>query len=328
MPRFSLIVPVYKIEEYLPKCIESVLAQTCQDYELLLIDDGSPDGCGSICDRYAAAHPDRIRAVHQPNGGAGAARNNGIFLSSGEYLLFVDGDDYLSETMLADLSTAIDENPADMILFGAQVEKNGKTVGELHENIPAGTLLTVHSQPALFFGVMAPWNRAYRRTLFTQSGITFPTKVWYEDIRVVTKLLAAARTALRLPGAYYHYLQREGSTMNNRNAERNGEILLAFDDILSWYREKGYFDENRDELEFQAILHIWLAATVRVVQIDVKHHLIVDFRSYMLSHFPDFAKNPYLPTLDRNKALIHRLLLGRHYRTVRLIFRLKNRLGR
>ena len=74
MPRFSLIVPVYRVEAYLPKCIESVLAQTCQDYELLLIDDGSPDGCGKICDDYAAKYPDKLRAIHQPNGGAGAAR--------------------------------------------------------------------------------------------------------------------------------------------------------------------------------------------------------------------------------------------------------------
>ena len=78
MPTFSLIVPVYRIETYLPKCIDSVLAQTCQDYELLLVDDGSPDGCGAICDRYAARYPDKIRAIHQENGGAGAARNHGI----------------------------------------------------------------------------------------------------------------------------------------------------------------------------------------------------------------------------------------------------------
>lgn len=328
MPTFSLIVPVYKIEEYLPKCIDSVLAQTCQDYELLLIDDGSPDGGGAICDQYATAHPGKIRAVRQPNGGAGAARNQGIALSQGEYLLFVDGDDYLSPEFLEDLSATIAKTPADLILFGAQVEKNGKKVGELHEDVPTESLLDVRQVPQLFFGVMAPWSRAYRRTLFTETGITFPTRVWYEDIRVVTKILAVAQTAVRIPGAYYHYLQREGSTMNNRNAARNGEILTAFDDILSWYQEQGYYNSARDVLEFLAISHIWLAATVRVVQIDRKHPLIGDFRSYMIQHFPEFEKNPYLPTLDKNKALIHRLLLKQRYGTVRLIFRIKALLGK
>ena len=96
MPQFSIIIPVYRVEEYLEKCVDSILAQTCQDFELLLIDDGSPDGSGAICDRYAASHPNQVRALHQPNGGAGAARNRGIELAQGDYLLFVDGDDWLA----------------------------------------------------------------------------------------------------------------------------------------------------------------------------------------------------------------------------------------
>jgi len=83
MPQFSIIIPVYRVEEYLEKCVDSILAQTCQDFELLLIDDGSPDGSGAICDRYAASHPNQGRALHQPNGGPGLARNPGIQLAQG-----------------------------------------------------------------------------------------------------------------------------------------------------------------------------------------------------------------------------------------------------
>ena len=325
MPMFSIIIPIYKVEDYLPKCIDSILAQKCQDFELLLIDDGSPDSCGKICDDYAAKHP-RIRAVHQPNGGAGAARNRGISLATGEYLLFVDGDDYLSDNFLSDLLDTAKTTPADLILFGAEVERDGKKVGELHEDVPVGKLLNVADEPRLFFGVMAPWNRAYRRTLFTEHDIDFATKVWYEDIRVVTKVLAAAKTAVRLPDAYYHYLQREGSSMNNKNSERNVEILYAYDDILSWYDARGLLSRFREELTFQAVQHILLAATVRVLLIDRKHPLIEKFRDYMEQHFPDFRENKYLPLLDRNKQLIYKLLLKKRYRTVRMIFRTKARL--
>ena len=328
MPKFSLIVPVYRIEEYLPKCIDSVLAQTCQDFELLLIDDGSPDGCGKICDDYAARHPDRIRTVHQPNGGAGAARNHGIRLSHGEYLLFVDGDDYLSPDFLAALTGVIEKTPADLVLFGALVERDGRQVGRLDETVPAERLLTVRDEPELYFGVMAPWNRAYRRTLFTENDIEFATKVWYEDIRVVTKLLAVAQTAYRLPGAYYHYLQREGSAMNNKNVTRNAEILQAYDDILGWYGAHGFLEARRAELTFQAVQHILLAATVRVLLIDRKSPLVGEFRAYMERHFPDFRENRYLPLLDKNKRLVYRLLLKQRYRTVRMIFRVKRLLGR
>lgn len=328
MPTFSLIVPIYKVEAYLPKCIDSVLAQTCKDYELLLVDDGSPDNSGKICDEYAAKYPERIRAIHQPNGGAGAARNHGISVSTGEYILFLDGDDYLADNLLSDLKKAMSETVADLYLFGAIVEKDGKEVGQLHELIPCDQLCTAKAHPELFFGVMAPWNRAYKRTLFTDYQIEFASKVWYEDIRVVTKIHTVAASAYRLPGAYYHYLQREGSAMNNKNVERNVEIIYAFDDLCQWFDGHKDCADYRKELEFLAIQHLLIAASVRVAQIDRKHHLLADFQKYMQQHFPDFRNNPYLPTLDSNKSLIYRLLLKKRYKTVRMIFKIKSLLGK
>ena len=109
MPRFSLIVPVYRVEEYLPKCVDSVRAQECQDFELLLVDDGSPDRCPALCDAYAAEDPQHIRVIHQENAGPGAARNRGIDEARGDYLVFLDSDDYLSPETLAELSKAIDD---------------------------------------------------------------------------------------------------------------------------------------------------------------------------------------------------------------------------
>ena len=326
MPTFSLIVPIYKIEEYLPKCIGSVLAQKCRDYELLLIDDGSPDASGKLIDEYAAEYPDRIRAIHQPNGGAGAARNHGIQLAKGEYILFVDGDDYLDDTLLRDLSEEISKTHAQLYLFGAHVEKDGVKNSELHELIEAGKITNGEADPKLFFGVMAPWNRAYHKSLF--ANIEFASKVWYEDIRVVTKINALAETVVRLPKPYYHYLQREGSAMNNKNSERNVEIIYAFDDILKWFEAENLLEKYRNEIEFLAIEHLLIAASVRVLQIDRKHHLIADFRTYMETHFKKFAFNPHLQLLDKNKRLIYKLLLKRRYRTVLAIFRIKHLLGR
>lgn len=93
-PILSIIVPVYKVEQYLAECIESILAQTLTDWELILVDDGSPDGSGAICDRYAA-HDGRIKVIHRPNGGVSAARNDALNIARGRYITFVDGDDYL-----------------------------------------------------------------------------------------------------------------------------------------------------------------------------------------------------------------------------------------
>ena len=295
MPQFSIIIPVYRVEEYLEKCVDSILAQTCQDFELLLIDDGSPDGSGAICDRYAASHPNQVRALHQPNGGAGAARNRGIELAQGDYLLFVDGDDWLAPNLLEDLSASIAATPADLYLFGALVERDGKVTGELHEELPADLPTHTKDAPQLFFGVMAPWNRAYRRTLFTEGGIRFATKVWYEDIRIVTKVLALAEQVVRLPGAYYHYLQREGSAMNNKNCARNVEILYAFDDILGWFGEHGLREAYRDELTFLAISHLLIAASVRVARIDCNGEKLPRLPRKSLSAAPRPQQAPRLP---------------------------------
>ena len=325
MPQFSIIIPVYRVEEYLEKCVDSILAQTCQDFELLLIDDGSTDGGAEA---VRAIRSPLVRLVRQPNAGVCAARNRGIELAQGDYLLFVDGDDWLAPNLLEDLSASIAATPADLYLFGALVERDGKVTGELHEELPADLPTHAKDAPQLFFGVMAPWNRAYRRTLFTEGGIRFATKVWYEDIRIVTKVLALAEQVVRLPGAYYHYLQREGSAMNNKNCARNVEILYAFDDILGWFGEHGLREAYRDELTFLAISHLLLAASVRVARIDCKSELLGQFRDYMEKNFPDFRENRYLPRLDRNKRLVYRLLLKRRYRAVRLLFRVKDALGR
>lgn len=328
MPRFSLIVPVYKVEEYLPKCVESIRAQSCQDYELLLVDDGSPDRCPALCDAYAAQDPAHIRVIHQPNAGPGAARNRGIDEAEGDYIVFVDSDDYLSPETLEELRRAIGQTGADLYHFGAFVERNGRVIGQVREQVPVDHVTDLRQAPRYFFGTMAPWGKAYRRALFSDKSLRYPPQVRYEDIRLSVKLLARCERIVSLKGTYYHYLQREDSAMRNRNADRNAELLTAFDDILAWYRENGLFDEFRDELCALAVEHILLSATVRVLLIDPHHRLIGEFRSYVEREFPDYASNRYVAELPRARALAFRLLQKRRYRTVRLLFGLKERLGK
>lgn len=328
MPRFSLIVPVYRVEQYLPKCVDSVRAQECQDFELLLVDDGSPDRCPALCDAYAAEDPQHIRVIHQENAGPGAARNRGIDEARGDYLVFLDSDDYLSPETLAELSKAIDQTDADLYHFGAFVERNGRVLGRAQEQVAPNRVTDLRHAPRYFFGTMAPWGKAYRRALFSDKTLRYPPRVRYEDIRLSVKLLARCERIVTLEGTYYHYLQRDDSAMRNRNADRNAELLLAFDDILSWYRENGLFEEYRDELCALAVEHIFLSATVRVLLIDPHHRLIGEFRAYMEREFPDYAANRYVAELPRARALAFRLLQKKRYGTVRLLFGIKERLGK
>lgn len=151
MPELSIIVPVYKVEKYLPRCIDSILAQTFGDFELILIDDGSPDGCGRICDEYARKDK-RIVVIHQKNMGVSAARNAGLDIARGRYIGFVDSDDWIEPRMYEVMMDAIRENGADMAVCGVRyADEDGKftRADRLSEGVysRAGLLEDVFAMP-------------------------------------------------------------------------------------------------------------------------------------------------------------------------------------
>ena len=151
MPELSIIVPVYKVEKYLPRCIDSILAQTFGDFELILIDDGSPDGCGRICDEYAQKDK-RIVAIHQKNMGVSEARNAGLDIAHGRYIGFVDSDDWIEPQMYEVMMDAIRENGADMAVCGVRyADEDGKftRADRLSEGVytRAGLLEDVFAMP-------------------------------------------------------------------------------------------------------------------------------------------------------------------------------------
>lgn len=322
--RFSIIIPVYNVAEYLQTCIDSVLANNCSDCEVILVDDGATDGlCPAICDENAAKHPELIRVIHQENKGLGGARNTGIAAARGEYLFFVDSDDTISPHALATLSAAIDESHADIYSFPLiSHDGQGRSV-----HTPTSVLVdrpfALREHPAFLLALPAACARIWKRTLF--SDTRFPTRVWYEDIRTSAKLFALADRIVTLRTPLYYYLQRPGSIMRSDNTARNHEILDAFEDLLCWYRERGLFRVYRHELCRLAVDHVLLAASVRVARMDPASALLPDFLAFMEREFPDYRSNPYIPQLPFLHKLLLRLIPGGHYRTIRFLFRLKER---
>lgn len=322
--KFSVIIPVYNVKDYLEKCVQSVLAQHCDSYEIILVDDGSTDGSGALCDDIAAGNS-KIRVIHKTNGGLGDARNAGLEQAKGEYVVFLDSDDYIDKAMLAELSQTVDETHADIITFGFFVDNNGDTSKVLIDPLPEGRKFTLADTPELLLALPNAWSRIYTRELFLRTGIQYPGRVWYEDIRTTTKLFAMAESVVSVHRPYYYYVVRENSITHNRNIDRNREIIEAFDDLLGWYRENGLFERYRDELCRLAIDHIFLAASVRVLTVDPKHPLVGEFERYMREHFPNFEKNRYVRQMSRSKKLAFQLLLHHQYRLLAMLFRVKNR---
>ena len=327
--RFSIIIPVYNVKDYLEACFRSVAAQGGDDYEIILVDDGSTDGeSGSLCDRLAAEAPERTTVIHKPNGGLGDARNVGMEHAQGEYVLFVDSDDYLLPGLLDALRLKLSETNADIIDFGFVVD-NGGVIRERHfgELTEFGSF-ALSEHPEALLVLPAAWRRLYRRSLFLDHAIRYPSRAWYEDIRTTPKLFAKAQTITALDAPFYGYVVRDGSITRNSNVARNAEILDAFDDLRAWFSASGLWETYRDEFTRLAVDHILLAASVRVLKTDPHHPLLTTFQDYMNAHFPGYMDCPYLADLSHQHKLILRLLRAGHFETVRAMFKLKDSFSR
>ncbi len=191
MPKLSVIIPVYNVENYLGKCLVSVIYPELEDYEIILVNDGSTDASGSICAEYAARFPALVRVITTENGGLGRARDVGIDAAAGEYLLFLDSDDYLSPDALPEMMALLDRG-FDMCFFDIRsVNEDGRLLKYMHGCAIEGEF-TLESYPELLFEMPSAWNKIYRRTLFTENGIYYPGRVWYEDMYVTPLLYTKA----------------------------------------------------------------------------------------------------------------------------------------
>ena len=216
-PKISVIVPVYKVEPYLRKCLDSIVGQTYENLEILLVDDGSPDNCGAICDEYAAKDP-RITVIHQENAGLSAARNAALDIARGDYIGFVDSDDWIEPDMYEYLMTNALQDRADIAICGHWVEYPDRSVpmgwprAELMDR--SDGLCALLTDQVLHNHV---WDKLWKKELF--DGVRFPVGRNYEDVAVAYRLFEAADRILCLPEQKHHYLIRSDSIIGLGNLQ-------------------------------------------------------------------------------------------------------------
>ncbi len=243
-PAVSVIVPVYKVEQYLDKCVQSILDQTFRDFELLLVDDGSPDKCGDMCEAWAKKDG-RIRVIHKPNGGLSDARNAGIGQASGDYLLFVDSDDWIEKDMLATLYGLIRDADADMACCNFRsVNEDGSQHWD--DAVITPGVWTEEDFWKQFFSSNAQtycnvaWNKLYKKELF--DTVRYPVGRINEDVYILYDLVSQCKKIAATDQIGYYYLFRAGSIMNRSGSLRkltNPEAYInrarAFADRQLWY---------------------------------------------------------------------------------------------
>ncbi len=320
--KLSIIVPVYGVEKYIDKCLNSLVKQSLKEIEIIVVNDGTKDNSQKIIDKYVKKYPDKIKSYIKENGGQGSARNYGLKKATGEYIGYVDSDDFVEKDMYKKLYNKAKENNYDIVVCG------NYNVSEDYQNKNIDTFINNYNTDLenIFFGKMAVWNKIYKRDILIKNKLEFKEKVWYEDLAFTLKAIMNSNTFAFIDEPLYDYLIREGSTMNNSNVQRNLEILDAFNDILSYIKHNKK-EEYFSKIEFLAIDHIYISAIVRVLKAEaddkVKRETINKLIDYMNTNFPNYKNNKYINTLSKNRKIIYKLINIKMYGLINLIFKVK-----
>ena len=217
---FSIIVPIYKVEKFLNRCVDSILAQSFTDFEVILVDDGSPDGCGAICDAYADRDP-RVRVIHKPNGGLVSARNAGIFAARGDYICYVDGDDWAKPELLAFVRDRLAASPVplDMVIFGAEVVRETGNTPYFH-GVSEGYYDRARLEKDIFPHLLSDrryrfyfnnalhahtWNKVCRRELQLEHYVRDERIRMYTDVPFTYEILLNCRNVYICNEPLYYY---------------------------------------------------------------------------------------------------------------------------
>ena len=237
----SIIIPVYKVEKYLEKCIQSVINQTYENLQIILVDDGSPDNCGKICDEYAKKDH-RIEVIHKSNGGLSDARNKGLEIAKGEYIGFVDSDDYIEADMYEVLYNLLKQYNADVSICNFYTVSQGKiSIKNADNGINEYNRIEILKEILLDKNIQSyAWNKLYKKELFDE--IKYPIGKKYEDIGTTFYLLEKCNKVVVTGKSEYYYINRQDSIVNNVTESTITDYIEL---IIQRY---DYLEENIKEL--------------------------------------------------------------------------------
>ncbi|KGF09402.1 hypothetical protein HMPREF1635_03025 [Clostridiales bacterium S5-A14a] len=225
--KLSVIIPVYNIEEYIERCVESVLAQDYPNFEVILVDDGSQDNSGKLCDLLSEKYS-LVRVIHKPNGGQSEARNIGIEDAKGDYIIFIDGDDFIDQYMFSDLMKYCNTDKYDLVGCHHKDDYDGKIINSNRQVIDFDSN-GIEALKLLLEGKLIPGTacaKIIKKSLL--SNIRFPVGKTYEDVYFTTEILLNVKIAHFTTKAYYHYWHRSNSTTTEKYSEKSWDIIDAY----------------------------------------------------------------------------------------------------
>ncbi len=280
----SVIIPVYNVEDYIERCLKSVINQTYKHLEIIVVDDESPDNSLNIAKKIAE-NDKRIKFFHKKNGGLSDARNYGLARAKGKYICFVDSDDYIENEFVEKLYEAIRKNQCDISICNIKRVYDNHTSIDFIDDIKAKLCI----RPAA-------WNKMYKKELFENNNITFPVGKWYEDLATTPKMTMEYKYAL-VDEALYNYVQRSNSITHTAD-NRIFDIYSVIENTENYMKEKKLYKRKYSVLEFMNIYHISIGTVYRAKSHkEFSPSMIRDIQMYVKEKYPEWYKNEYIKIL-------------------------------
>lgn len=307
----SVIVPVYNVEKYLSTCLDSILNQTFQNFELILVDDGSTDSCGCICDKYEKLD-NRIKVIHKKNGGLSEARNVGIEASVGEYITFIDSDDYVNQFFLEYLFREIIKYQADISACGYYRVKDDEAIFPIRGDNNTIFMTNKEAVKAAYLSKLPGFEfitcaKLYRSSLFKKYQITFPKGKIHEDMFTTYKLLYYAQAIVFFNQDMYYYRFRPGSIMTSNYSLKNISVLEAAHEACVFFETKG--EKELLSISFNAYLKHLLNVYQHLTYENVKENKKEIFKVLKLKITKDWKYYSTKITMPLKKRVFYKILV-------------------
>lgn len=310
--KVSVIVPVYNVEDYLPRCLDTLVGQTLKDIEIIIINDGSKDNSEEIIKKYQKKYKDKIIYHKKVNEGQGVARNYALNIAKGEYITFVDSDDFIDITMLEKLYNKATEDNADIVCSEGFIEVTENTRKEIKYEFDS-----IDQYIKYILNNSGPWGKIIKREIIVKNNLTFPNLRAYEDVSVIPLWGLFAKKISYVNESLYYYLIRQGSTM--KQTKYNEKLTHIYPSLDNLYNNK-LKDKYPEELEWIYIEHLLHAASLRFLQFN-KYEEVKKISKIIKERFPNWNKNKYYKTKNIKYKIVCTLIYYKQFKLLKLILK-------
>ena len=293
MIKVSIIVPVYNVEEYLNKCLESLVNQTLKDIEIIVVNDGTKDNSQKIIDDYAKKYPKLIKSYKKENGGLSSARNYGLKYAKGEYIAFVDSDDYVEHDMYEKMYNKAKTNDFDIVACDLYYIYSNKKENA-YSQVKCDIMDKNRIKKAMLNIYPAAWNKIYKKELFN-NDIRFKEKVWFEDVEFLYRLFPYINSIGVVKEPLYNYLQRDGAITHTFD-ERLFDYITNWNGIIDFYKNNNLYLEYKKELEYCYVRYLYATFVKRAINFknkDMYYKSVSLAIENVKSKFPKYRYNSY-----------------------------------